>query len=307
MTYEEVLNLWNSYYLRHVCMGTELDNTFQIDDNTYLAEIDKKQNINFYLIDCNRNLDNLIVDDFVYGIRLNGDGVNYKLKRVLLPDSVKVIGDNSFRNCINLEFIDLKNIEYIGSCAFKNTFHLTDVQFSKDLYYIGNRSFEHSGLKRVSFTDCHNIKTLGTCSFSYCPDLKEVIDVYCINEYQYDSEIRNQGVQEGVFKGCKNLEFVSIFNLDNVSKEMFSCCANLKSVDIKQKKIYFCDDSFHRCKNLDFIYGHQLLMLNGFDFCGEVTLYLDKYRRDENGKETLIKYDKQRFKNASIKIIQEEV
>lgn len=303
MTYNEVLNIWNDYYTRHICMGTECENTFMIDDNTYSVEIDRNNVVRFNLIDFNRDISELIVDEFVYGVKLIDSHRNYKLKSVRLSDSVRVIGDNCFKNCLNLESINLDKVEYIGSSAFKNTFHLKNVTFSKDLLYIGTRSFEHSGLEIIDFTGCCKIQNLGTASFSYCMNLKNVANLYCVFKSEYDSEIKHHGLQEGIFKGCSNLESVSIFHLDNISKEMFSNCCNLKSVDIKQKRIHFCIDSFWGCKSLDNIYAHSTSLIDGLDFCGDVKIFLDKYKLNADGHKVEIKNEQKLFKDSIVELI----
>ena len=64
------------------------------------------------------------------------------LKKVILPNSIKVLGPNSFLNCTNLEEIKLpKSLEAISYSAFYNCYSLKKIVFPKKVRSIGEKAF----------------------------------------------------------------------------------------------------------------------------------------------------------------------
>ena len=63
-----------------------------------------------------------------------------KLDGIILPESLKVIGENAFAGCKSLKIIDLKNVEFIGMGAFRET-ALSSVTLSKIAKFIGAGAF----------------------------------------------------------------------------------------------------------------------------------------------------------------------
>lgn len=76
------------------------------------------------------------------------------IKEVVLPSSVKTIGDYAFYGCRNLENIDLSKIEAIGEYSFASCDKLTNVNISSTLDYIGDKAFLSSKyLKDLASTE----------------------------------------------------------------------------------------------------------------------------------------------------------
>ena len=65
----------------------------------------------------------------------------YYLKEVILPNTIREIGDCAFSSCPNLESIDLINIERIGDNAFSNCSSLKEVYIPNSVEYIGYDAF----------------------------------------------------------------------------------------------------------------------------------------------------------------------
>lgn len=70
------------------------------------------------------------------------------LKTVILPVSLKRIGENAFKKCALLDNINLGNVENIGSGAFKDCAALTNADLSS-LSVLTNDAFVSSGLTAV--------------------------------------------------------------------------------------------------------------------------------------------------------------
>ena len=76
------------------------------------------------------------------------------LKTIEIPESVSVIGENSFVQCINLESIKIPSgVKSIGVSAFEGCEKLTNVTIdSAEIYAVANET------ENYLLTKCHRIK-----------------------------------------------------------------------------------------------------------------------------------------------------
>lgn len=95
------------------------------------------------------------------------------IQKVIIPDSIKEIGANTFRFCDELVSVELgANVEIIGESAFERT-KLTQFVFPDSVTTIGDSAFTVcNSLMKVSFGK--NVKTIGSSAFSVCSALAEV-------------------------------------------------------------------------------------------------------------------------------------
>lgn len=118
-----------------------------------------------------------------------------KLRGVVIPGSVKRIGDNSFDGCNKLTSVELKEgVEEIGYAAFSNC-NVSELKLPASLTTIGEGAFTYasvtsltlpSGLKNIgahAFESCYSlttlvvptgIETIGDYAFGYCESLTSV-------------------------------------------------------------------------------------------------------------------------------------
>ena len=128
------------------------------------------------------------------------------------------IWDSAFRNCKNLETINLENVDSIGISAFENCTALKDVTFSKDIYYISELAFANTGITDV---------------------------VISSSDYCY--------IFEAAFKGCKELESVRLENgVEYVGMNAFLDCPKLKTIYLSKTVSSFEDNAFNGCDNVTF-------------------------------------------------------
>lgn len=180
-----------------------------------------------------------------------------ELKTVVLPDTVTYIGD-----CVFLDCLDLK-----------------EIQFSKNLIKIGDYAFSGcEQLKKVEIPE--KVSSIGSCAFEACSSLTEVIIPDSVNKIGFKAfgECMKLGrvelpkslkvISEHLFYGCKNLTNISIpetvttiyagafqesgikqivipKNVRYIKKGewgegVFAGCENLKTIEVKSKKIESC-------------------------------------------------------------------
>ena len=77
--------------------------------------------------------------------------VNHELQTIILPESLKVIGNRAFEYCESLREICIpSSTVYLGARAFKGCSNLVKVELSEGLHYIGEEAFGGcSSLRRI--------------------------------------------------------------------------------------------------------------------------------------------------------------
>ena len=170
------------------------------------------------------------------------------LKKVVLSDGIKSIGEKAFYGCTALSDITIPDsVEYIGANAFSGTPFYENLPYENGGCYLGgvllqvNKSASgefnvKNGTKVIageSFKGCKEITsvnlpqgltTIGNRAFNGCSALLN-IDLPDSLEY----------IEEGAFSGCSALTGITIpKNIKNISPLAFSGCTNLKNITVEE-------------------------------------------------------------------------
>ncbi|MDR2967568.1 MAG: leucine-rich repeat protein [Methanobacteriaceae archaeon] len=120
------------------------------------------------------------------------------LEKIILPESLENIPNNTFSGCVSLKSIDLpKNLKFLGEMAFHNCKSLTSIEIPPKVEY----------LETLAFMDCDNLKTIS---------------------YYDQTKIKGE-----YFVGCHNL--ISLNMLDSETNEIIS---KKKIIDHGNNHIY---------------------------------------------------------------------
>lgn len=130
---------------------------------------------------------------------------NQFIEKVILPETIKIIGDKAFYHCENLNVINLDmELDKIGEFAFALNYRLLDVNVNAKI--IGVKAFyDCIFLDNISLGRC--VEVLDNLAFENCNSL----------EYIYIPDNIKE-INDGVFNWCQNLKEIqtSIDNLENL-------------------------------------------------------------------------------------------
>ena len=182
--------------------------------------------------------DNFIIDE-------NGVLTGYKGYKtfVKIPDTVKAIGDNAFKNNDMIRNIYIPDsVTSIGENAFYDCDQLTSVFIPDSVTSVGSSCFY--SCNNLTYAKLpQNMDVVSSNMFYECKKLETV--VFGMNV----TEIENQA-----FEGCNKLVNIKLpENLTEIRPSAFSCCKSLTEITIP-KSLTDCnsygDGIFYGCSNL---------------------------------------------------------
>ena len=188
-----------------------------------------------------------------------------EIEEVILPNSLKIVGEQAFSSCNNLFVIDFANVEQILKGSFRNCKSIVNVELPSSLGVIGEDAFFGCGrlekinipslvkkIEKGSFYGCESLiditfnnglDEIGENSFNSCVNLKEV-----------RFPITLTSIGEGAFYGCRNLERIQFSPLiRTIGSKAFYNCDSLKEIELPQSLVSLKLGAFERCFNLESI------------------------------------------------------
>ena len=198
------------------------------------------------------------------------------VKKVVLPDTVKIIGPFAFRGCKSLEEINLSSVTEIGRYAFSEC-NLKAVDFAHDIAHIetdafaGNAQLDVVELKSDNENglrvDWDAFANTGIKSLIVGPNvmLESSVFRYC---YQLKSaELESPLYGASLFFDCNNLESVVLSaDTTNIPASTFEGCESLKTLEINTDSdvsgiTEIETSAFSGCKSLKSLAGLKLAKL----------------------------------------------
>lgn len=220
----------------------------------------------------NKRLSEVVIPNSVMSLENTFAGWSW-LEKVIIPDSVVVIGGAAFANCTALKNISLPNsIATIGGEAFMYCESLQSVTIPDSVTSIGLQAFYCcTSLENVTIPD--SVTSIGTEAFYNCRSLKSIKIPDCVNGlgggiFSYCYSLMNvelgNSITElpssshhwgfnvyGMFNACTSLESIVIPESVNIIDECaFAGCTSLTSVTIPKSVTTICDKAFRHCTSL---------------------------------------------------------
>lgn len=165
---------------------------------------------------------------------------NSTIVKVNLPDSIKVLGENSFFECGNLKNVNIpKNLVTIGNYAFFHCYDLVSVDLPNTLKKIGISAFIRCS-SLTSITIPESVTVIEKYAFSSCANLTSA---------KLPSKISY--IPISLFSECRKLKSIEIpENVSRIYKNAFYNCENLTAITIPESVTSIDDCAFDNCNNL---------------------------------------------------------
>ena len=123
-----------------------------------------------------------------------------KLKKVVLPSTLKEIREDAFKDCVSLKEINIPSCTVIGTAAFQDCVNLEKVTLPYGLETIGFSAFGGcEKLKNLRIPD--TVTKIDGGAFCYCNSLTGIKIPESVEE-----------IGNGAFDGCSGLRKVTIYN-----------------------------------------------------------------------------------------------
>lgn len=224
-----------------------------------------------------------------------------------IPDNVKAIGYNAFKNCSSLKTITIPNsVEVIEDGAFFSCKNLESVDIPSSVKIIGNEVFSFcENLHSVKLFD--GLKKIGSKAFLSCKSLTKIKipdTVTSVGEYAFFdcSSLKNaklsknqDSIANKTFSNCSKLTHVTIPNgISKIDSYAFTNCFKLRSISIPESVTEIKMGAFQSCEKLTFVH-----LPNNLKTIEEKTFYFCVNLRFINLPQNLAKIDKQAFSNCS--------
>lgn len=191
---------------------------------------------------------------------------------VVIPDSVKNIGEFAFDSCTGLTSITIpESVTSINSYAFINCCSLTSITIPNSVTNIGNYAFFNCS-SLASVTLGNSVTSIGHCAFEGCSSLTSITLPNSVTSIGGDA-----------FAYCTNLTSITISDSVTkigswaffLNKNLKTKKANYKAFDFKTRKlkcrglkyqegkwsknideIKICERGYHFCDNLFAIFNY---------------------------------------------------
>ena len=166
-----------------------------------------------------------------------------RLKSISIPNSVTSIGNEAFLYCTSLKSITIPNsVTSIGSYAFYKCSSLSSITIPNSVTEIGEHTFyECSSLSSITIPN--SVTSIGNYAFSYCNSLSSIVIPNSVTS-----------IGDGVFGGCSKLSSITIPNsVTSIGIDAFYKCSSLSSITIPNSVTSIGASAFSGCSSLSSI------------------------------------------------------
>ena len=162
-----------------------------------------------------------------------------KLTKLIMPDTIKFIGNYAFNSCENLAEIKFSNqLMSIGDCAFSECLALTEIELPDSVNRLGEKAFAYcDGLQSVSLSS--SLDSISLRCFAGCDNLVRV-----------DMGESLTTIGESAFSNCDNLESIDFpQTLSKIDRYAFQS-SGLKEIMIPYGTSIIGEYAFQECEQL---------------------------------------------------------
>ena len=202
--------------------------------------------IDKWVIDCDVNVTEVILRTNTKGIADSAFKDCTELQSIDIPSSVSSIGRAAFYNCTGLTSIIIPaGVTSIGDYAFQNCTGLISISIPDSVTSIEDSTFKNCS-KLTTITIPNSVTSIGAYAFYECTGLQSVI-------FEENSQLTNIGNR--VFYDCRNLTNITIpASVTSIGNSAFYGCTGLTSISIPSSVTRIGEYAFYICSGLNAVY-----------------------------------------------------
>ena len=188
---------------------------------------------------------------------------NTKIKKIIIPNTVKIISKNAFDHCLGLETVEIEDgVTKIDDYAFYFCKELENITLPNSLKVIGSEAFMLcASLKDITIPD--GVTTIGKEAFASCFEAKSIVIPDSVTS-----------IGEGAFSNCEKITNITIpKGIKTIAKGAFDGCSSLTNVIIPDNIETIGESAFAHCNALESItlpLGLSELGWNVFYYCNSL-------------------------------------
>lgn len=201
---------------------------FNVNEEGVLTSVEGISEINNEIVIPSRVND---IDVIEIGDKVFAD--NLFIKKLVIPESVKSLGNKMCYGAKNLEEVVLpNNITVIPDYAFENCSSLSNINIPTSLVQIRANAFAQTALKE--FIAPESLKEIWLYAFKDAKELRNV-------------ELKNvTEIGDMVFENCEKLESIVIpETLEEIGASVFGGCSSLQDIDLPNKPLALDHNIFY--------------------------------------------------------------
>ena len=187
-----------------------------------------------------------------YGVKFSPDRKRLlraprELFSYTIPDTVIVICDKAFFDCINLTSLTIPNsVTSIGDSAFSWCSSLTSLTIPASVTTVGPNPFRVPKLKLCNQSTHFYVED----NVLFTADKKHLI-AYCSRQTSYSIPNSVTSIGDSAFSGCSRLTSLTIPDtVTSIGDSAFKGCSSLTSLTIPNSVTSIGDSAFWNCKSL---------------------------------------------------------
>jgi len=187
----------------------------------------------------------------------------YKLKTIIIPAGVTVIGDSAFERCFALTTVTIpEGVSVIGDNAFLDCRLLDNITIPDGVTVIGESAFANC-FALATVTIPESVTSIGAYSFACCYALTSIaipgrVASINLSTFLWCTALSSVTISEGVtsiginaFYDCSSLISITLpDSLTEIAEYAFYDCGSLKEIYIPSGVTSINEDAFRNCNSL---------------------------------------------------------